>query len=238
LSKDFDSERCWQTIYRLINEWWGGLDPEDCIPEEEIVQAEQRLGINFPPDLRRWYLEAGNLGYRKRCFIDDFLLPNDVIINENGLGIFRESSDQDFMISIKLADLESIPLKVSSNWENDGICCWSGGVSIFSELILYFLCRMLVYLGRFQVKVLQNIPNFELERFYTFLFESEEIGKLYCNKDTFIWIYDTMLIANLREEVSLKKIETHIPFEIFDEIKFYDIERREIRTIRPKSEMR
>lgn len=53
------SEARWEKLKMFIAEWHRPLAPGDGYSEEELAEAEVRLGIRFPEALREWYGFAG-----------------------------------------------------------------------------------------------------------------------------------------------------------------------------------
>ncbi len=69
----------WSFTKRLIDRWWPPVRKQDGVPEEEIVAAEQRLGLRLPDALREWYQFAGRRG--------DFIGSPDRIVDVRQLAI-------------------------------------------------------------------------------------------------------------------------------------------------------
>jgi hypothetical protein len=223
LNQDFDSERCWAAISHLINDWWGGFEPENRIPEEEIAQAEERIGYRFPPELRNWYLLAGNLDKRKHCLVNYFLLPSEVEIEDEAIIFFRENADLSFTIGIKTSELESSPLRVCTTWPDEQPWPWGGGDEYFLELVFCFLLSSIGFKNRFNINVFGNGPKVSLEDNYEVLYSRENVGEIFIDNNTLIRCFGGLPFeVTAKDENSLKKVEEIIAFDKFEMVRFRD----------------
>jgi hypothetical protein len=65
----------WEKLKSFIAEWHRPLTPGDGYSEEEIAEAEARLGIRFPETLREWYGFAGKWYYELQEHNRQYALP-------------------------------------------------------------------------------------------------------------------------------------------------------------------
>jgi hypothetical protein len=85
------SEDRWTKVKEFIAEWFEPLGEGDGYSEEEIAEAEARLGIRLPEALREWY---GFAGKRKELYKQNYIDSLENLSIWNGmLTVWSENQD-------------------------------------------------------------------------------------------------------------------------------------------------
>ena len=90
MHSNFDERAFWNMYaYRVVT-FLPPLTPNDGLPEEQILRAEQRLGLHLPGVLRHFYRLVGRRDDINQAF-NQLLLPDDIFVVDGYLVFFREN---------------------------------------------------------------------------------------------------------------------------------------------------
>ncbi len=127
-------EERWQKVRTFISEWFEPLGDSDGYSEEEIAEAEARLGIRLPEALREWY---GFAGKRIDFYKQNWMIPiSDLYICKNTLYAWSENQSVCFW-GILSTDLnqDDCPVYVE---DSDGKTGWQVSNTI-EDFVFSFL---------------------------------------------------------------------------------------------------
>lgn len=195
-----ETQTRFDTILKIVNEWWGGLLPTDQCTLEQIDQAETRFGVQLPTSLRFWYLKANSLSNRLWCFgmPDDIFALEELVVREGYL-IFAIENQSCWYACIRETDLgQNDPVVVFLSERADGFELisadelWIPNGILFSEFLLLEIIMQTFWKGQFQSKgrLKTSEIGFARERLKV-EFQSDLIGSLFMDSDylAHVWVF-------------------------------------------------
>jgi len=137
----------WALFESFVAEWHDPLSAADGLPEDDIVRAEQRLGLALPEALRTWYRLAGRRldlgGYQDR------LLPPGRLQIAHDVLVFYVESHRAVEWGVRASDLSrGDPPVVIADPEVLGRRVWLPEAGRLSDFALLSVLRETITFGR------------------------------------------------------------------------------------------